>query len=208
MNWTFLKGARPALLTTLLLLAGATWWLTGLWQDHRTRAELDRINSDTEQRLAGLASDFERSLAHVRSVPLIIANEQVAAATLSVSHADTAGLNAYLGFIARITAVDLGFVIDAQGLCIASSNFDQADTLVGEHFADREYFGAARQGRTGVQYAVGRRTNIAGIFYSAPIRSGDRFLGVAVDRRSEYRAQPGDEGRFRDRSPRGRRSRQ
>ena len=76
--------------------------------------------------------------------------------------------------------VDLAFVIDLQALCIASSNFTQADTLVGERFADREYFTAARRGVPGVQYAVGRRTNIPGIFYSAPIQSGDRFLGAVV----------------------------
>jgi signal transduction histidine kinase/CheY-like chemotaxis protein len=180
MNWTFLRGAKPALLATLLLLAGATWWLTGLWQDHETSSELRRVSLEADQRLSGFASDFERSLAHIRSVPLIVANEQVAVATVSAPHADTAGLNAYLGFISRVMNVDLAFVIDAQGLCIASSNFNQADTLVGEHFADREYFSAARQGVSGVQYAVGRRTNIPGIFYSAPIQSDGRFLGAAV----------------------------
>ena len=101
-------------------------------------------------------------------------------AARSRSGSDAGRLNAYLGFIAKVLNVDLAFVIDAQGLCIASSNFAQADTLVGEHFADRDYFTAASRGVPGVQYAVGRRTNIPGIFYSAPVQRDGRFLGAAV----------------------------
>ena len=90
MNWTFLRGTKPAVLATLLLLAGGTWWLTGLWQDHEARSELRRVSLDADQRLTGFASDFERSLAHIRSVPLIIANEHVVGATVTAPAIDSA----------------------------------------------------------------------------------------------------------------------
>ena len=50
----------------------------------------------------------------------------------------------------------------------------------GENFRDRDYFLAGQNGVSGVQYAVGRRTNIPGLFYSTPILRTDRWLGVAV----------------------------
>jgi signal transduction histidine kinase/CheY-like chemotaxis protein len=190
MTWTFLQGPKLALLATLLLLAGATWWLTGVWQDYETAQEVQRVTQQADQRLNGFAGDFERTLAYIRSVPLVVAHEDVVGAALSQPGSNPRRLNAYLDFIARAMNVDLAFVIDAQGSCIASSNFADADTLVGEHFADREYFAAARGGVPGVQYAVGRRTNVPGIFYSAPIyspstqsppdQSDSRFLGAAV----------------------------
>ncbi len=179
MSWTYRRGAKPAALVILLLLAGATWWLTGRWQDHEITSELRRADVEADQRLTALGSDIERAVAHIRAVPLIIANERVVAAVASAPN-ETARLNSYLGFMVRVTNVDLAFVVDAEGLCIASSNFDQVDTLVGERFADRDYFAAANRGVSGVQYAVGRRTNIPGIFYSAPIQSEGRFLGAAV----------------------------
>jgi signal transduction histidine kinase/DNA-binding response OmpR family regulator len=180
MRWNLLRHPKPLLLATLLALAGATWWLTGVWQDYETKSEVTHLQREVDLRLAGFTSDFERSLAYIRSVPAVVAHEQIVEATLSEPHADIADLNAYLAFIAKVMHVDLAFVIDPNGLCIASSNAAQADTLVGEHFSDREYFVAARRGLPGVQYAVGRRTNIPGIFYSSPIQAGGRFLGAAV----------------------------
>jgi len=180
MNLAFVQGFKSAALAILLLLAGATWWLTGVWLDHQARSEVDRTRRDVGLRLDGFVSDFERSLAYVRSVPLVVAHEPVTAESLASPGSGNAALNAYLGFIAQTMHVDLAFVIDASGLCIGSSNAGDADTLVGEHFSDREYFNAARNGVPGAQYAVGRRTNVPGLFYSTPINHDGHFAGVAV----------------------------
>jgi signal transduction histidine kinase/CheY-like chemotaxis protein len=180
MNFVRFWGFKPAALATLLLLAAATWWLTGVWFDHETQFEVDRTQREVDLRLDGFATDFERSLAYLQSIPIVIAHERISGETLASPASDAAALNAYLVFIARTMNIDLAFVVDANGLCIAASNFTQSDTLVGERFADREYFVAAQAGQPGVQYAVGRRTNIPGIFYSMPIRVDGRFAGAAV----------------------------
>ena len=174
------RSLKPGLLATLLLLAAATWWLSGVWQDYESRSEVRRIQTDADMRLAGFVSDFGRSLAYIRSVPVVVANEPVVRQTLANSDPDTATLNAYLGFIARTMDVDLVFVVDRTGLCIASSNSGNAGSLVGEQFSDREYFNAALRGLTGAQYATGRRTNVPGIYYSAPIKADRSFVGAAV----------------------------
>nr|WP_294524530.1 response regulator [uncultured Rhodopila sp.] len=171
---------RLAVLAALLGLAGAVWWLTGAWQTHATKSEVARAGEEADLRLSGFVSDFAKSISYIRSVPILVANETIVRDYLSGRPGDTAALNAYLAFIANTVNVDLAFVVDPSGLCVASSNFDTPDSLVGEHFADREYFVAARKGGPGVQYAVGRVTNIPGVFFSQPVLRDGRFIGAAV----------------------------
>lgn len=180
MKWVLLRAVKQTALATLLLLGGATWWATGLWQDYETRSEVARTSQEVDLRLAGFVSDFERSLAYIRSVPVVVAYAAITKQTVSGHGGDLPALNGYLAFIAKTLNVDLAFIVDSAGQCIASSNYDQPSTLVGEHFTDREYFVSARKGVPGVQYAMGRRTNIPGIFYSAPIEIDGRFVGAAV----------------------------
>jgi signal transduction histidine kinase/CheY-like chemotaxis protein len=180
MNWVLRRGFRPAALAMLLLLGTATWWWTALWQEHAARSEVERTQRDVELRLDSFAENFERALAYVQSVPAVIAHEPVVEATLSRPGGDPAALDAYLRFIAGTMKVDLAFVIDTSGLCVAASNAGEPGSLVGENFRDRDYFIAARNGGQGVQYAVGRRTNIPGLFYSLPIMRDGVWLGVAV----------------------------
>lgn len=46
--------------------------------------------------------------------------------------------------------------------------------------ADRQYFQSAMGGQRGRQYAMGRVTNVPGLFFSAPVMAGERFLGVVT----------------------------
>ncbi len=180
MNLAFFRGAKSAVLAILAFLAGMTWWLTGVWLDHQTRSEVGRTRQEANVRLLGFISDFERSLAYVRSVPVLVAHDAVTAGTLGNPGSDTGALNRQLDFIAETVHVNLAFVVDATGLCIGASNARDADSLVGERFDDREYYTAARNGQPGVQFAMGRRTNIPGLFYSTPILKDGVFIGAAV----------------------------
>ena len=180
MSRALFRSPRPALFAALLVLAGIGWWGTGLWQTYEASSEAHRAEAEAAATLAGFASDFERSLSYIRSIPALVANEQIVNAALASPGRATAEVNLWLSKVAQITHVDLAFVLDPTGLCIASSNFAETDTLVGERFGDREYFRAAQRGGPGAQYAVGRRTNIPGVFYSMPIQSAGSLRGVAV----------------------------
>jgi signal transduction histidine kinase/CheY-like chemotaxis protein len=179
-NGAMFRGTKAVVLAILVFLAGVTWWSTGLWQTIATKVEVARSQREADLRLTGFAGDFERSLAFVRSVPVLVANESAVQAALAGPTNDFAPLDDYLGFIARTMKVDLAFVVNSTGHCVAASNFDKPDSLIGVELADRDYFTAAQKGESGVQYAVGRRTNIPGIYYSAPIQRDGRFLGAIV----------------------------
>ncbi|MBL8488683.1 MAG: response regulator [Rhodocyclaceae bacterium] len=93
---------------------------------------------------------------------------------------DLAAANHRLAAAVRAMGVDVAWVLDARGNCIASSNAGTAQSFVGMNFADRIYYREASRGLPGRQYAVGRATSIPGLYVSAPVLSGGRFLGAVV----------------------------
>jgi diguanylate cyclase (GGDEF)-like protein/PAS domain S-box-containing protein len=90
------------------------------------------------------------------------------------------GLNDTLHLAASNLGADNIFIINAAGDCIAAGNADKPGSPVGTNFADRIYFPQVRVGRPGQQYAVGRTTNIPGLFYAYPVLETGRFLGAVV----------------------------
>ena len=89
-------------------------------------------------------------------------------------------IDAYLGRVGSALGADVVWVTNGAGDCVASSNAGKPESFVGTNYADRDYFRIARTGKPGRQYAMGRVTNIPGLFFSAPIVIDGRFAGVAV----------------------------
>jgi C4-dicarboxylate-specific signal transduction histidine kinase len=94
------------------------------------------------------------------------------------NHALLMQANNHLRQAALLMGADALFVLDIHGRAIASSNADKPDSFVGTDYADRHYFQAALAGKVGRQYAMGRKTNVPGLFFSAPIRQHDQVIGV------------------------------
>jgi len=70
------------------------------------------------------------------------------------------------------------WVMNLAGDCLAASNFRRPDSFVGTNYRDRDYFSVAMAGRFGNQFAVGRKTGIPGLFFSAPVEENGRVLGI------------------------------
>jgi signal transduction histidine kinase/ActR/RegA family two-component response regulator len=89
-------------------------------------------------------------------------------------------LNEYLKIQKQAYGVDLIYLVNAAGDAIASSNWDAQGSSVGTNFADRKWFKQAREGLSCVQYAMGRTTHIAGLYFSTPVKRKGQFMGVVV----------------------------
>lgn len=173
-------GTILAIILGLSLAAPVIWWLLYDWERREAEDLVARTQLRIEEWLGEFTRDFDRVIAQTLGFPVIIANDDAAREALRPGHVPSGRLNDYLAFVAKALHVDLAFVIDGDGVCVGSSNAGQPDSLVGERFSDREYFRAAQRGEPGVQYAVGRRTNIPGIFFSSPIMQEGRVSGVSV----------------------------
>ncbi len=89
------------------------------------------------------------------------------------------GLNKRLAEFAEKSQLDAIYLLDEKGLTIASSNYDQPNSFLGNNYGFRPYFQQAMKGKVGEFYGIGATTSLPGFFISAPVRNyGDGIIGV------------------------------
>ena len=84
----------------------------------------------------------------------------------------------YLNNTNRRVGSEALYLMDAKGLCIAASNWNEVKPFKGDNYGFRPYFKQARAGGLGMDYAVGTTTGLPGLFYASPVQDGDTIHGV------------------------------
>ena len=170
-----------AIILGLMLITPLYWWIGGQWETGQIASQVAQARLHTNERATEFNQDFQRSLEFLHGVPAIIANDDIIAETdLSVTTPSSSQINSFLAVVTKHLNLDLAFIINDKGLCVASSNADQAESLIGAKFSDRMYFQATMQGKNALQYAVGRKTNIPGIFFAVPLLREGTPMGAVV----------------------------
>ena len=194
---TFSRNILALLVLGWVLLSA---WLE--WQQYQNQIQsLVLEKTSTGQNAANdLAHRLEKTLAIYHSLPLLLAQDPLVLAVLTgndcpvsdqvphpasaVTHAPSTAalqnLNLLLHRVQSTLGPDLIWVMDTNGLCLAASNSDQTNSLVGDHFIHREYFRQARDSGQGQQYAMGQRIRKPGLYFAAGVRQSGRFLGEAA----------------------------
>ena len=174
------KGFSPAIAIVIWLLV--SWIGTAWMMDSRSANLIAHRTDEARQQNARLQSEVARTLAHLHSLPALLADEPEIGAPLQQPgrRALLDNANRELQLAVSIMNVSEAFLLDRDGLCIASSNWAAADSFIGTRYAEREYFRSAAQGKPGYQFAVGKKSGIPGLYFSAPVTRGERLLGVAV----------------------------
>ncbi|MES2072108.1 MAG: EAL domain-containing protein [Pseudomonadota bacterium] len=190
-----------------LLIASwaAVAWLSAEYFHSRLVKDLYQQESQiAKQQVASIAGNIEESLQLLKGIPLVLSYDEGARRALRSFGANAspstvpyeqrkqqwthdAGLgelNASLKIAATTFKADVLWIVNAAGDCIAANNADDPDSFIGTNYADREYFRQAQAGQRGHQYAMGRASKVAGLFYSYPIMEKGRFLGAAVVKRN------------------------
>ena len=101
---------------------------------------------------------------------------QVANATLSGS-VDDFGLDSL-------------FIVDIAGHVVASTDWNQPVSRIGQSLAHRDYVRDALAGREGLQFVVGRNSGAAGIYFASPVRRGGFLVGAVVAKLSALDLEP------------------
>ncbi len=88
--------------------------------------------------------------------------------------------NDYFADLQATTGAAALYLIDRNGLTLASSNWNLPSSFVGQNYRQRAYFEDAIQGRRGFFYGLGLTTGQSGLFIAEPVREGSAILGVVV----------------------------
>lgn len=175
-----------ALALALLVLWGALSWLAAAYVTNKRIDKYVRAEQVfLDRQLLGIARDIDARLGMQLGVAELVARDERVIAFLSGearhavprSGAQQAVLNRYLANLSASLASDVVWVLNDAGDCVAASNAHLSESFVGTHYSDRDYFQEMRTGKPGHQYAVGRRTDIPGVFFSVPVMLDGRFLG-------------------------------
>jgi two-component system, NtrC family, C4-dicarboxylate transport sensor histidine kinase DctB len=133
-------------------------------------------SAEVAQRASFYALSLEAQLARYESLPRIAALAPVLTRLLEDPHAapTRAAANAYLRAIQRDAQLVAAYVMDARGNTLAASNWDVADSFLGQNYAYRPYFTEAIQRGVGRFYGVGNTTGTAGYFLAVPVHDPRR----------------------------------
>jgi PAS domain S-box-containing protein len=88
-------------------------------------------------------------------------------------------VNNYFADLQTTTGAAALYLVDRNGMTLASSNWNTPSSFVGESYRQRPYL-KMRSGGRGLFYGLGLTTGQAGLFIAEPVRVGAAMLGVAV----------------------------
>lgn len=203
---------RSYRLIGLLIVLWALIAAIGVDYFHRRLAD-DIVQQETQlarQQAEDIAANIEDSVHLLKSIPQLMVHDATTRRILQRFGAETTPsalapaerkqmrtrdreleqFNSALAFAASSFHADAIWLVNAAGDCIAASNAGTPESFVGINYADRDYFLQARAGEPGRQYAVGRTSKVAGLFYSYPLFEQGRFLGAAVVKRNMLTLSP------------------
>ncbi len=172
-------GLGAGLLGLFLLLALATAWaVSGVVFERGLAAR----QQTAHQRLALYAASLSGELARYESIPALLATNQRVLKVLRQprNYSAIQALNEYFEqAAARTGALDI-YLMNAEGLTVAASNWQSDHTFIGRNFAFRPYFRTAMQGRAGRYFALGTTSGVRGYYFSYPVMELGHPAGVVV----------------------------
>ncbi|WP_181919349.1 ATP-binding protein [Alkalilimnicola ehrlichii] len=131
------------------------------------------------ERLALYEQTIYGELQRYRTIPYLVAQSGLIHDLLRY-RTPVLQANRYLEEAVRHSEADVIYIMDADGLTLASSNWRAPDNFIGGNFSFRAYFRDAMAGREGGQFAVGTTSRSPGYYISRPIELGEEVAGVAV----------------------------
>ncbi|WEJ99370.1 MAG: ATP-binding protein [Candidatus Sphingomonas phytovorans] len=164
----------------LLLLAtsAALLWAGTRWAQAQADAAADTTASQTARNHAGLlASELQK----FRLLPLVLVEyPDVSTALATHAPAAVARLNRTLELLADRTDAAVIYVIDADGLTVAASNWRLPTSFVGQNYSFRPYFRDAMARGASELFALGTISGRPGLFLARRLEVGGRAAGTVV----------------------------
>ncbi|RLB68784.1 MAG: hypothetical protein DRH03_09425 [Deltaproteobacteria bacterium] len=169
----FLAVASATVLLVFIVGVVVAWY---------AQRELDILRDNGQQKLTLYSKIIENELHRHEYLPLVLAtNWDLASFLLNQADPDSkARLNCYLERVSEQTDASALYLMNFEGLTVASSNWRSQDSYVGHNYNFRPYFKKARNGKPGHYFAIGATTKRPGLFLSYPVTSEGKILGAVA----------------------------
>lgn len=184
----------------LMIWVALAWYIACQNFNHEFDALVATEQRNAEETSKDVADSIKRNLYFVAGIPDTLQNElhvkkaleqfgkspqpasltQAEAIKIWTTDPDLMALNKHLESVQRSLGIDLILVVNAAGDCISSSNWNKPGVSIGINLADRQWFDDARTWYRGMQYAVGKTTHVAGLYFSTPVVLDGQFKGAIV----------------------------
>lgn len=168
-RWIFIAGILVAIPVSILV---ARWTRnSALDQLHQRAADDLKIN------IAYMESRIDKLFTLTR----IVCNDERVLSLLDQPHAPEkiATVNRFLQHL-DLSAGILAYILNTDGVVIATGNWSAPDSFVGRNYSFRPYFKTALAGEPGQYIAIGVTSKRLGYYVALPIRKGNRIVAVAV----------------------------
>lgn len=160
----------------LVLLAGV---VGAFLQGKRTA--LERLELMFDRSSVSRRNLLQRELQNPLLVPKVLAASKTVRALLAQPSSIAAREQSeMLEETARDIRVDVVYVMDLSGNCLAASNWRAPDSFVGKNYGFRPYFQQALAGQSGRYIAKGVTSFKVGYYLASPVTVDGRIRGVVV----------------------------
>lgn len=146
------------------------------------RQALATLQSRAEADLNRYALSVQQKLDRYKDLPRLLATHSNFRTALAQPEnpAVIQNTNLYLEQVTRILGASDTYLMDAQGVTLAASNWNRKNSFVGLNFGFRPYFRDAMAGRAGRYFALGTTSRRRGYYFSWPVTVGEQVAGVVV----------------------------
>ena len=171
---------RNLLLIALIgvFLIGALAML-GLDRAMRVSA-LEETRAEATSDAAILAAGLESELNKFSLVPQVLAVDPEVSALLAGDRSQRGLLNRRLAALAHQTNAAAIYLMDADGLTLAASNWERPDSFVGSVYGFRDYFTDALGDGTASEFALGTVSRRPGLYLSERVGTAQNPQGVVA----------------------------
>ena len=166
---------------TILLSLGLVVLLSLVSQYSQQKA-ISELQQRTHADLNRYILTMRQKLARFRDIPQLLSKhpDLVRMLRKQSNSNDLLRANRLLTEVNRILGTRDSYLMNGDGLTVASRNWASERSFIGGNFNYRPYFKIAIAGQLGQYFALGTTSKRRGFFYSYPVRHKDLILGVIV----------------------------
>ncbi len=176
MNEETLINSKRAMVNNILLTFGFVSMMIASLFFEKWRL-LDELNVALDQHIIEINKQLERLLFLLR---VLASDSRFAELLAARDETENYKWNVLLEQIKQKSNAAYVFILDDKGVAVASSNWGEVKSFVGEDYSYRPYFRTATEGQLTTYYAVGATTGESGYFIASPVRRDGLILGVIV----------------------------